>query len=139
MEQQAEVRVEAGRGIVGDRYYVEQGTFSAKLKGKPHREITLIESEKIDYFNQQTGHKLSYGDPRRNIVTADVDLNDLVGVRFRVGEVLLEGVKLCEPCAYLADLLAKEVLPVLVNRGGLRAQILSTGTIKASDAVDTVA
>ena len=123
MESVSEARLEVGRGIVGDRYYYGEGTFSEKLKGLPDREVTLIESEQIDYFNRSTGLKLEYGAPRRNVVTEGVKLNELVGVRFRAGEVMLEGIRLCEPCAYLARLVAKEVLPTLVNRSGLRAKI----------------
>ena len=74
--------------------------------------------------------------PRRNVVTEGIELNELVGVQFRVGEVMLEGIRLCEPCAHLASLVAKEVLPELVHRAGLRAKIISGGTIKSTDRVD---
>ena len=127
--------LEVGRGIVGDRYYTQLGTFSKKNEIRPDQEVTLIESEEIDRFNASTGLTLDYGASRRNIVTRGVRLNDLVGHQFRVGSVLLEGVRLCEPCAHLASLVSEKVLPGLVHRGGLRAKILSAGTIKPSDAV----
>jgi MOSC domain-containing protein YiiM len=134
-----EARVEEGRGIAGDRYYAGTGTFSEKLKGRADREITLIESEQIDFFNRLTGLNLDYGVPRRNVVTIGIGLNELVGVRFYVGEVTLEGVRLCEPCAHLARLVAGEVLPGMVHRAGLRARIVSGGIVKPSDEVDVVA
>ncbi len=130
-----DAELEVGCGIVGDRYYAQLGTFSKKNEIRPDQEITLIESEEIDRFNGSTGLTLDYGAARRNIVTRGVGLNDLVGHQFRVGSVMLEGMRLCEPCAHLASLVSEKVLPGLVHRGGLRARILSAGTIRPSDAV----
>jgi MOSC domain-containing protein YiiM len=139
MQQVARALLEPGRGIVGDRYYSGRGTFSAKLKNRPDSEITLIESEQIDYFNDLTGLALAYGAPRRNIVTRGIGLSEWVGARFRVGDVMLEGLRLCEPCAHLAALVAKEVVPALVHRAGLRARIVSAGTISAGDSIGAIA
>ena len=133
MQALAEAHLEAGRGIVGDRYYVGTGTFS--LVGRPDQEVTLIESEQIDSFNRLTGLSLTYDGARRNVVTRGVQLNELVGVRFQVGQAILEGMRLCEPCAHLARLVSPEVLPGLVQRGGLRARVVDGGTIKPSDAI----
>jgi len=135
MESLAVAELEAGRGIVGDRYHAQHGSFSKKNGIRPDQEITLIESEEIDRFNGSTGLTLDYGAARRNVVTRGVRLNDLVGHQFRVGAVLLEGIRLCEPCAHLASLVSEKVLPGLVHRGGLRAKILAAGTIRPSDAV----
>lgn len=135
MREIREAELEAGRGIVDDRYHAAKGTFSEQLKGQPDSQITLIEAEQIDRFNLSTGMQLSYGELRRNIVTMNVDLNGLVGVRFRVGEVVLEGIRLCEPCAYLAKRVTKEVLPEMVHRAGLRARIVTGGKIKTGDAI----
>lgn len=135
MESLAVAELETGRGIVGDRYYAQLGTFSKKNEIRPDQEITLIESEEIDRFNGSSGLTLDYGAARRNVVTRGVRLNDLVGRQFRVGPVLLEGIRLCEPCAHLASLVSEKVLPGLVHRGGLRARILSAGEIRPSDAV----
>lgn len=134
-----EARLEKGRGIVGDRYHFGTGTFSEQLKPRLDYEVTLIEAEQIDHFNSLTGLALDYAAPRRNVVTEGVNLNELVGVEFRVGEVTLQGVRLCEPCAHLAGLVAEEVLPHLVNRGGLRARIVSGGIIRPKDDVIVVA
>ena len=138
MEALAVAKLEEGRGIVGDRYYAQLGTFSMKTCILPDQEVTLIESEEIDDFNRSNGLSLDYGAARRNIVTKDVRLNELVGRQFRVGPVLLEGIRLCEPCAHLARVVSKKVLPGLVHRGGLRAKILSAGNVAPADAVTLV-
>ena len=135
MESLTVAELETGCGIVGDRYHAQLGSFSKKNKVREDQEVTLIESEEIDRFNADNGLTLDYGAVRRNIVTQGVRLNALVGRQFRVGEVLLEGIRLCEPCAHLASVVSEMVLPGLVHRGGLRARILSAGTIQPSDVV----
>jgi len=135
MEPVTVAELEQGRGILGDRYSAQLGTYSVENEIRSDQEVTLIESEEIDNFNLSSGLTLDYGAPRRNIVTKGVRLNELVGHRFRVGTVLLEGVRLCEPCAHLASLVSHRVLPGLVHRGGLRAKILSAGKIALADVV----
>lgn len=127
--------LEAGRGLVGDRYHVNSGTFSAKLAGKPDREVTLIESEAVDRFNRDSGLTLAYGDLRRNLVTRGIRLNELIGHQFEIGECLLEGLRHCEPCSYLAKTVAKQVLPGLVHQAGLRARIVRGGKIRRGDSI----
>ncbi len=133
MEAIEQGELEAGRGLVGDRYYLGPGTFSKKLAGKPDAEITLIESEEIEQFNREHGLSLSLGDLRRNIVTSGVRLNELIGQTFSVGEATLEGLRLCEPCAHLAQVVTPEVVPGLVRRSGLRARIVIGGTVRPGD------
>lgn len=123
------VEVIAGKGIVGDRYFAGEGTFSKKLAGNRKREITFISSEEIDRFNRIQGSNLDHGDFRRNVVTKNVDLNELVGKRFSIAGVQFEGIDTCEPCAHLARTVHHAVLPNLVNRAGLRAAVLTSGTI----------
>lgn len=130
-----EAELEAGRGLVGDRYYLQTGTFSQKLTGKPDREITLIEAEAIEAFNREFAFSFSHGDFRRNVVTEGVALNDLEGREFSVGAVRLKGIRLCEPCAYLAGLLTDQLLPAMVHKSGLRAQILQGGRIFPGDSI----
>ena len=113
-----EAVLEAGRGLVGDRYYLGSGTFSESLKGKPEAEITLIEYEEIEQFNQTERTNRSPGAFRRNIVTRGVRLNDLVGRRFRVGAAELEGICLCEPCGHLAKLVSPSVVKRMKTRDG---------------------
>jgi MOSC domain-containing protein YiiM len=136
MVSQDRVQAEAGRGIIGDRYHSETGTFSRKLEGLPDKEITLIEIEEIDQFNASQGLDILPGEFRRNIVTQGVRLNELIGKTFSVGHVTLKGVRLCEPCAHLAGALTPEVLPHLVTKGGLRAAIVSGGIINRGDVVE---
>ncbi len=122
----AEVRALAGRGLEGDR----------NLDGaKPGEQLTLIEAEAIEALERDYKVSLEAGGSRRNLTTRGVALNHLVGREFRVGDVRLRGVRLCEPCEHLAKLSGAEVIPGLVHRGGLRADILSDGTIKVGDAV----
>jgi MOSC domain-containing protein YiiM len=128
-----EVRAVPGKGLEGDRYFNRDGTYSDKHG--PDREITLIEIETIEALAREHKLKLNAGDARRNIVTRGVPLNHLVGREFRVGEVVLKGIRLCEPCKHLASLTDDKVLPALVHRGGLRAQILTEATIRAGDPV----
>jgi MOSC domain-containing protein YiiM len=126
-------RVHIGRGIEGDRYFKKSGTYSHKPN--PGREVTLIELESVEGLQRDYGIILNAGDARRNIVTRGVALNHLVGKTFNVGEVVLRGVGLCEPCSHLAKLTQREVLPALVHRGGLRAQVVREGLLKVGDSI----
>lgn len=123
-----------GKGIEGDRYFKKIGTYSSKPN--PGREVTLIEVESIEAIKRDHAINLQPGDARRNIVTRGVALNYLVGKTFRVGEITLRGISLCEPCSHLAKLTEKEVLSALVHRGGLRAQIVAEGIIRVGDEVE---
>ena len=129
-----EVRAVPGRGLEGDRYFARAGTYSDRPG--PDREATLIEIESIEALERDYGVRIPPGDARRNIVTRGVSLNHLVGRTFRVGEVRLRGIRLCEPCTHMARLAGKDVVPGLVHRGGLRAQILQGGVIRVGDGVE---
>lgn len=133
LEAVPEVRAVPGQGLEGDRYFDKAGTYS-KHPGSG-REVTLIEAETIEAVARESGITLAPGASRRNITTRGVPLNHLVGRRFRVGEVLLEGTRLCEPCTHLEGLTQKGILAVLVHRGGLRTHILTEGTIRVGDAI----
>ena len=126
--------LEAGKGLVGDRYFLGVGTFSKKIMA-PDAEVTLIESEEIERFNSNEQAAHSPGEFRRNIVTRGIKLNDLVGKRFLVGAALLEGKRLCEPCAHLAKLVKAPVVEGMVHRAGLRAQILTGATVQVGDEI----
>jgi hypothetical protein len=128
-----EAVLEAGGGIVGDRYHRGVGTFSEKLKDKGDWHATLIEFEEVQRFNAAFNTTFGAGSFRRNIVTTGVRLNDLVGRRFCVGRVVLEGIRLCEPCAHLGQLLGPEVVRGMVHKAGLRVRILTGGTIRPGD------
>ena len=134
MQQTQEVRAIPGKGLVGDRYFSGNGTFSPHPQ-KPDYEITFIESEKIEAFARDTGLAFTSAHARRNIVTEGVDLNALAGKEFLVGDVRIRGIRLCEPCNHLAKASFPETLKGLVNKGGLRAQILSEGVIHIGDCI----
>lgn len=132
---QSSANLEIGRGIVGDRYYLSKGTYSKKLEKSHDFEITLIEREEIDAFNQATGLDYDAGAFRRNLVTRDIRLNDLAGKEFSIGDVKFKGIRLCEPCAYLSGLLGPEIMDQMVHKAGLRAQILVDGSIEVYDSI----
>lgn len=127
-----------GYGLKGDRYGQLRGTFTKTGpdgRNVPDHEITLIESEAIRAVQAEKGIALKPGETRRNLVTRGVPLNHLVGKRFKVGRVVLQGLRLCEPCAHLAKLTGKDLIPALLHRGGLRARVIKGGTIHVGDAV----
>ena len=130
MQNVNQVFLEVGKGIFGDRYYNQEGTFSNKGEIEPDREVTLIEIEKINELNEEYNLSFKPEDFRRNIVVLNCDLNSLVDKEFQIGEVILKGIRLCEPCKYLADKLdEKKALTQMVHKAGLRAQIIRGGSI----------
>ena len=84
---------------------------------------------------QTLGTKLSPAETPRNIATSGGPLNHLVDQEFWVGQVLLRSARLCEPCRHQEDLTQKGVLVGLIHRGGLRARILTEGTIHVGDVI----
>jgi MOSC domain-containing protein YiiM len=133
MESTQEVKAIAGQGLEGDRYFDGTGHWS-KTPGVS-REVTLIELETIEALEREKSIAVAPGAARRNVVTRGVPLNHLVGREFQVGAVRLRGTRLCEPCAYLEGLTQPGVLAGLIHRGGLRAEIVTGGTIRVDDAI----
>lgn len=123
----------AGRGLKGDRYFAGEGTYS-NTPGTG-RQVTLIEQEALAAAARDYGIELEPGQSRRNIETVGVPLNHLVGREFMVGEVRLLGMRLNEPCAHLAKLSTRGVVKALTHRGGLRADVLTGGTIRVGDVI----
>lgn len=126
----------AGHGIEGDRYWNETGTFSKSMA--PDNQVTLIEEEAIEAAARDYGVKVKPGETRRNIMTRGVALNHLVGRTFLVGDALLEGLELCEPCGHLAKLTTEKLREALVHRGGLRCRIVRSGVVRPGDALELV-
>jgi MOSC domain-containing protein YiiM len=126
----------AGHGLEGDRKFRRESL--PPNKNGPDREITLIEAEAIESVNRDCDIELRPIETRRNIVTRGVALNHLVGKKFRVGEAVLEGLRLCEPCTHLESLTRPGVREALLHRGGLRAQILEGGIIRIGDPIRPV-
>lgn len=129
----ATVRAIAGKGLEGDRYCSKLGTYSNEPGSG--REVTLIEIEAIEALRKDYDVLLEAGQSRRNIVTRGVALNHLVEREFRIGEVVLRGTRLCEPCAHLEKLTVTGAMRALIHRGGLRADIVKGGTIKVGDRI----
>ena len=130
-----EARAVAGKGLEGDRYFDGIGTYSATAGSGRH--VTLIESEAVEAARRDVGIELELDGPRRNIVTAGVPLNHLVGREFLVGDVRLRGTRLCEPCAHMSRLAGNRrgAIRALIHRGGLRAEIVVPGVIRVGDRI----
>lgn len=122
-----------GMGLEGDRYFNRTGTYSTTPGEGRH--ATLIECEAVEAMNEKLGLAYAPGEMRRNIATRGIALNHLVGRDFRVGEALLRGIRLCEPCEHLESLTRPGVLKQMLHRCGLRANILEGGVIRPGDAI----
>jgi hypothetical protein len=122
------VRAFAGRGLAGDRYLSNAGTWSS-YPDQSGKDLTLIEREVLEDVG------LDGQGARRNIVTRGIKLDGLIGRRFRVGEAACAGVRPCEPCRYLEKRTGVSV-DALKNRGGLRASILEGGEISIGDLIE---
>jgi MOSC domain-containing protein YiiM len=120
-----------GKGLEGDRYASKLGTYSNQPGSG--RDVTLIEIEAIEALKRDYGIDLDPGLARRNIVTRGVPLNHLVEKEFKIGEAILRGTRLCDPCAHMEKLTVKGTLRGLIHRGGLRAEIMKGGMIKVGD------
>ena len=122
------INVLANQGIVGDRHFKEFND--------PYNQLSLIESENIDYYNIKYSLNIPYINFRRNVVTKGIQLNDLVGKKILVGNVELEGIDLCRPCRHLTEVLGQDnIIKEFLRRGGLRCQILSSSSIKIGDQI----
>jgi len=131
MEDVNTVEVIASKGIVNDRYFNENNDQALQ--------ITLIESENIDYYNQISETNIPYISFRRNIITKGIQLNDLVGKEILIGNVKIKGHRLCAPCRYLQEMLKqKNLVKKLLNRGGLRCEILTDGIISVNDPIKQI-
>lgn len=128
-----EVKAMAGEGLEGDPYVAAGDT------GEPGRghQLTLISREEIEAAAEE-GVALRPGESRRQIETRGVDLKALIGKRFRVGEVEALGIRVCAPCQSLQNMTGLSVLLAFKGKGGLRADIVSTGILRVGDAVTLI-
>ena len=128
IEEVKKVELLAGKGIVGDRHFHENNDVRSQ--------ITLIESENIDYYNNKFNTNYTYLDFRRNVVTKGIELNNLVGKKLSIGNIEIEGHDLCRPCKHLEGTLrGKDIIKEFLRKGGLRCEILTSGTIKLEDEI----
>ena len=122
------IEVVKDKGIVGDRHFQEFND--------PYNQLSLIESENIDYYNNKYKLNIPYIDFRRNIVTKGIGLNDLIGKKIQIGDVLIEGIDLCRPCRHLSEKLSQDnIIKEFLRRGGLRCRILSSSKININDEI----
>ena len=125
------IEVLANKGIIGDRHFHEFND--------PYNQLSLIESENIDDYNIRFGLNIPYIDFRRNVITKDIRLNDLVGKKLKVGSVELDAIDLCRPCRHLTEMLnQKNVLKEFLRKGGIRCQILSSSNIHVGDKIELI-
>ncbi|TML29625.1 MAG: MOSC domain-containing protein [Actinobacteria bacterium] len=118
----------AGRGLEGNRYFFEGDAPSGTA-------LTLIAAEAVEALEREHGISIEPRESRRNVVTRGIDVNELVGKRFRVGSVECQGTQLCEPCTTLQAMTQPGIIKGLAHRGGLNADILGDGEISVGDAV----
>jgi len=131
MEVKQSVEVLANKGILQDRYFNEIN--------EKDTQITLIESENVEYINKSMGTNFLDIDFRRNIITKEIRLNQLVGKKIKVGQVSMKVHRLCDPCKYLQDLLKqKNLVKTLLNKGGLRCELLTDGKISINDNIEVL-
>ena len=131
------INLVAGNGIVGDRNY--------GLSKWPGQNLTLIELEEIEAFVGEKNRERDLSITRRNILTRGVRLNELVGKEFKIGDITLRGIELCEPCRSLgaalssSTLSSKQVVERFLHRGGLRVDVLTSGVIEVGAKVVSIA
>ena len=119
------------KGIINDRYY-------ENFK-KKYEQVTLIESEKISNFNNNIKRKFNYKDFRRNIITTDIDLNKMINKKIQINNVVLKIHQLCQPCRYLQNKLSVDnLVKLLTNKGGVRAEIIQSGIISTFDEIKII-
>ena len=119
------------KGIINDRYY--------KNFKKKYEQVTLIESEKISNFNNNIKSKFNYKDFRRNIITTGIDLNKMINKKIQINNVVLKIHQLCQPCRYLQNKLSVDnLVKLLTNKGGVRAEIVQSGIISTFDEIKII-
>jgi MOSC domain-containing protein YiiM len=132
------VEVIVGEGLVGDRYGAGIGAAQLKGRRKPENEVTLIALEAIEAANDEFNLTIEHLETRRNLLTEGVPLNELVGTTFRVGEVVLKGLEVCEPCGYLEKRTFPGIKAALKGRGGLRCCVVKGGTVRIGDGIEPI-
>lgn len=122
------VRALAGRGLEGNRYFFQSDA-------PPGTALTLIAAEAVEAMEREHGISIEPRESRRNVVTRGIDVNELVGKTFRIGDVECRGIELCEPCTHLQAMTKPGIIKGLAHRGGLNADILGDGEIRVGDTV----
>ena len=123
-----EIDLVSGKGIIGDRHFNENND--------PYNQLSLIESENIDYYNKEFQLNIPYLNFRRNIVTKGIKLNDLIDKKILIGQIEVKGINLCRPCKHLEQTLKQNnIIKEFLRKGGLRCEILNSGKISINDKI----
>ena len=117
-----------GKGLVNNRHFKENN--------EKRSQITLIEIENINYYNNISKTLIPSINFRRNIITSGIKLNELLNKEFYIGKVRVKAHDLCRPCKYLQELLKQNnIIKEFLHKGGLRCEILSNGKIYIGDKI----
>ena len=137
IQEAKEINLIAGKGITGDRNFHEYNDGRhGDLHKDGRKQLTLIESENIDYYNKKFNLKIPYLNFRRNIVTKGIKLNDLIGKELLINQTKIKGVDLCRPCKELQEKLGLDnYIKEFLIKGGLRCEILTSANIKVGDEI----
>ena len=123
--------LEKGKGIVNDRYYEN---FKEKKE-----QVTLINLEEINAFNNKVNQNIEQKDFRRNIIVSGIDLNKLIDKQIKINQVILKIHEICQPCKYLQDRLKlPSLVKLLVNKSGVRAEIIKSGNLSVGDTIKKI-
>ena len=134
MQARPQVQALADVGLKGDRYAAKAGSYSKPEEG-PDRQLTLIAAEELEWLRATHGITMSAEDSRRNVLTEGVPLNDHVGKRLFIGDVEVEGIRLCQPCKQLATILGFDFVHLMLHRSGLNCRIVTDGDIRVGDEI----
>ncbi|HEX6438070.1 MAG TPA: MOSC domain-containing protein [Candidatus Binatia bacterium] len=128
----SEVRALADRGLEGDRFFRESWA-AAK---RPDKAVSLIEQEVLEMAESEQQLTIAGDKTRRNIITRGVPLIELLDREFMIGNVVMRGIRLFEPCAHLEKVSRiSGIFRALENRSGLKAAILSDGVLRIGDPI----
>ena len=129
MREVDEVEAVVDGGLAGDRY----------RGGSGKRGVTLIQAEHLPVIAALSGHAaVAPATLRRNLVVSGIALSALRGLRFRIGDVLLEGTDSCDPCSRMEAALGAGGYNAMRGMGGLCARILEGGALRLGDRVEWV-
>ena len=137
IQEAKEINLIAGKGIIGDRNFHEYNDGRhGDLHKDGRKQLTLIESENIDYYNEKFNLNIPYLNFRRNIVTIGIKLNDLIGKELLINQTKIKGIDFCRPCKELQEKLGLDnYIKEFLRKGGLRCEILTSTNIKVDDEI----
>ena len=143
MQEQDMAMLLQGRGVAGDRYGENVGSFSAR--NDKIRHVSLIAIEAVWLANESMEQPYDPAETRRNILTSGIpDLRELVGVHFKIGEAVLRGDKVAGPCKFPEIYTGKPGFnDAYATRedsayGGIRAEVLESGIIAVGNSIEVI-